>query len=315
MTRKELHVTLETVTPLLLHGADNKTPELRPPSFRGAMHYWWRAALGGVIGDKNLKALHELEGAVFGSTECGSPISLRLQALDIEKIKADLLPHKGKFISSGALVGSFELILTQPRCNDALVWDAACASLVLALTFGGVGQRSRRGYGALRVVDASEAKVKPFPTTKRGWETHVKKIGARAIDIAARFAIDYKTKPNRVRNLADYPCATDPGLIRLCDLQADTAIDAVIKFMEQVPKDDALGRIEAKRSGRTTKKRQASPLWVRPIQTGSSYGLLCTVLTSQFDGADYESVEKFLDRKFPGKDLTVRGWNLWPKQS
>lgn len=313
---KTLHITLETVTPLLLHGTNGKTPELRPPSFRGAMCYWWRAALGGVIGDKNLKALHELEGAVFGSTEHGSPISLRLGEVKVQNAepKPYLLPHKNIAKRDG-IVGAFELILTQPRHDDALVWEAACASLELALTFGGVGQRSRRGYGALQIVEATDSKVKPFPSTKRGWEAHVKRVGARAVDTAARFAIAYKAQSNRVENWADYSCATDQGLIRLCDLQAGTAMDAVKQFMERVPKDDALGRIEVKRNGRTVKKRQASPLWVRPIQTGSSYGLLCTVLTSQFDGANYQFVEEFLDKKFPGKDLTVRGWNLWPKQS
>jgi CRISPR-associated protein Cmr1 len=311
---RELRVTLETVTPLLLHGADNETPELRPPSFRGAMRYWWRAALGGVIGDKNLEGLHELEGTVFGSTERGSPIGLRLKALDIKKTKADLLPHKSKFIPSRALDGTFELILTQPRHDDALVWEAACASLELALTFSGVGQRSRRGYGALRIVEASDALVKPFPTTKQSWEERAKKVGARAVDVAARLAIRYRIRPSRVKDLADYPCATDQGLFWLCDLQASTAIDAVEKFMHKVPKNDALGRINLKKGQMVIKKRQASPLWVKPIQTESSYGLLCTLLASKFKGADYDFVEEFLNT-FTGKDFTVRGWNLWPKQS
>ncbi len=44
-----LTVTLETVTPLFLGGADPRgAPELRAPSFRGAMRYWLRAALGTV---------------------------------------------------------------------------------------------------------------------------------------------------------------------------------------------------------------------------------------------------------------------------
>jgi hypothetical protein len=50
-------------------------------------------------------------------------------------------------------------------------------------------------------------------------------------------------------------------------------------------------------------------LWVRPIQTGSSsYGLLCTVLTSDFNGADYDYVENFL-KDLGGEALEVKGWN------
>lgn len=43
----KLTVTLETVTPLFLGGADPRgEPELRPPAFRGTLRYWLRAALG-----------------------------------------------------------------------------------------------------------------------------------------------------------------------------------------------------------------------------------------------------------------------------
>lgn len=66
----ELTLTLETVTPLFLGGADPRgAPELRPPAFRGAMRYWLRAALGGVIGDSNLDELRRLESAVFGAAD------------------------------------------------------------------------------------------------------------------------------------------------------------------------------------------------------------------------------------------------------
>jgi CRISPR-associated protein Cmr1 len=314
MTREMLRVTLETVAPLLLYGADGKTPELRPPAFRGAMRYWWRAALGSIIGDENLKGLHDLENAVFGSPERGSPISLRIGTSNTRETNAYLLPHKGtprEKIRRKAIEGDFELILSQPRHDDALVWDAARASLELALTFGGVGQRSRRGYGTLRIVEASDDKVKTFPTTRRGWVAHVKQTGARAVDTAAQFAIAYQVLPNRVKTLANYPCATNAGLIRLCDLQARSAMDAVKHFMAQVPKDDALGRIGRRRGS----PRQASPLWVRPIQTGFSYSLLCTVLTSDFKGANYVFVKDFLDDKLPGEYLKVKGWNLWPKRS
>ena len=38
---------LETVTPLFLSGADQTIAELRPPAFRGALRYWFRALAGG----------------------------------------------------------------------------------------------------------------------------------------------------------------------------------------------------------------------------------------------------------------------------
>ncbi len=40
---KSIKFTLETITPLFLAGADGQTPELRPPSIKGMMRFWWRA--------------------------------------------------------------------------------------------------------------------------------------------------------------------------------------------------------------------------------------------------------------------------------
>jgi CRISPR/Cas system CMR-associated protein Cmr1 (group 7 of RAMP superfamily) len=210
------------------------------------------------------------------------------------------LPHKDIAKRDG-ITGSFELILTQPRHDDALVWDAACASLELALTFGGVGQRSRRGYGALQIVEASNDKVRVFVTTRRGWEFHVKRVTKQAIEAVARLTIekfpDFRWA--RAQNLADYPCATNAGMIRLYDWSEPTAMEAVKRFMRRTKEHRAFGGANP---------RQASPLWMRPIQIGNSYGLLCTVLTSDFRGANYDYLGNFLEN-LGGESLNVKGWN------
>ena len=33
---------LETVTPMFLHGYNNRILELRPPPFKSLFRYWWR---------------------------------------------------------------------------------------------------------------------------------------------------------------------------------------------------------------------------------------------------------------------------------
>jgi hypothetical protein len=75
---------------------------------------------------------------------------------------------------------------------------------------------------------------------------------------------------------------------------------AVTKFMESVPKLRAFG---------DSNPRQASPLWVRPIQLDERFGLLLTVLVSSFKGANYETVRNFLEEKYKGDGITVEGWN------
>ena len=298
---RELTVTLETVTPMLVRGADNRTPELRPPSFRGSMRYWLRAALGGVIGDSNLDGLHELESAVFGSPELGSAIGIRLRDMNTSKYKACILPHKNKGRAE-ALTGNFELVMSQTRQVSPVIWDAARASLELALTFGGVGLRSRRGYGTLRIVKAPKSGLTAFPATLNGWKAHVERVAQVAIATAMTLADAHKVPVSGLTaGPATYPCATQSGLIRLCDMRASSpAMQTVTLFMKRTPKNNALGGINP---------RQASPLWVRPIQTGpTTYGLLCVVLASRFSGANYGFVKEFLD-KFPGEYLSVKGWN------
>jgi CRISPR-associated protein Cmr1 len=297
-------VTLETVTPLFLGGAELR-PELRPPAFRGALRYWLRAALGGVIGDNNFAGLHRLESAVFGSTDSGSPIQIRRHGNPRES-EEKVLPHKEgrqaasrKAFSSGQ---TFKLSLSQFRSDDEPTWQSACSALNLALTLGGVGLRSRRGHGTLRVIQSSDLAIVPLtPTILAGWRQHLQQVTENAL-VAARALAQSRgvALAQLPTGSAHYPCATQRGLIRLCALQAARAIDAVTQFMQQAPGDYAFGGI---------RPRQASPLWVRPIRLDDGYGLLLTVLASRFHGEKYETVRSFLDKEFPGEEIRVKGWN------
>lgn len=300
--RKTLTVTLETVTPLFLGGAELR-PELRPPAFRGALRYWLRAALGGVIGDKNLEGLHRLESAVFGSTDYGSPIQVRVRGDHLQSSDEKILPHKNagprKAFSTGQKI---ELVLSELRKNDDAIWRAACSALNLALTFGGVGLRSRRGHGTLRVAQSSDLTIVPStPSTLGGWKQHLQQVTENATAAARNLAQSQNVAPIQLQTgPARYPRANQKGLIRLCDTEAASALAAVTQFMQKAPKLQAFGGISP---------RQASPLWVRPIQLGEQYGLLLTVLASQFNGANYDTVQNFLDKEFPGEEIRVKGWN------
>ena len=311
-----LKVTLEAVTPLFLGGANPRAePELRPPSFRGALRYWLRAALGGVIGDQDINLLRKMESTVFGSTDHCSPIRIRLRhPSGMSQItEAKVLPHingqrtgERKAFASGQ---KFELIMWQDRNHGEHgeeVWRAACSALVLSLTFGGVGLRSRRGYGTLRVHESSNAELATvFPVSLEDWKKHIEEKVKSAVE-SVRQLCEAKNKnildtlPAEPAEPTKFPCANKLSLIRLFNLEAQSAMGAITHFMKAVPKHPALGGI---------RPRQSSPLWVRPIQTGDKYGLLFCVLASSFDGCDYAFVRQFLDKHFPGCDITVEGWN------
>lgn len=185
---RSLTVTLETVTPLFLGGADpHGVPELRAPSFRGALRYWLRAALGGVLGDHDLDALRKAEAGVFGSAgESGRTISAvgirigkdarlrsetysRLVAGDQERTCPGLAylffaarPTKREKERS-ALLGNFTLTLVLwPGVKESEKrLQKAYAALWLLTRLGGIGNRVRRGAGAIQTVNHSG--VVPLP--------------------------------------------------------------------------------------------------------------------------------------------------------
>src|SRR2546421_12182581 len=77
---QEVTFTLRTLTPLFLAGADQTKAELRAPTFRGLMRYWQRALVGGLFGTdrKGLEKVSEAETAVFGATDTGSAVSVKV---------------------------------------------------------------------------------------------------------------------------------------------------------------------------------------------------------------------------------------------
>ena len=63
-----LTATFAVTTPLFLGGADlqNGRPELRPPSIKGVLRFWWRA-LAWSRHDGDLSKIHSAEAELFGA--------------------------------------------------------------------------------------------------------------------------------------------------------------------------------------------------------------------------------------------------------
>ena len=172
----KVHIILKTVTPLFLGGANPRgAPELRPTPFRGALRFWLRALLGGVLGD-DVKALRDAEAKVFGSTERASSIVIRLQQPDqLPRVTFSMIAERrGKRYNKPGIAYlffsargtrrerersaikegvSFELTMRTRLGSDAdESFRQACAALWLMTHLGGVGSRVRRGAGALQVM-------------------------------------------------------------------------------------------------------------------------------------------------------------------
>ncbi|MCS7252016.1 MAG: type III-B CRISPR module RAMP protein Cmr1 [Thermoflexus sp.] len=174
-----LNVTLESVTPIFMGGADPRgRPELRAASFRGALRFWLRALLGATARGRELHELQRAESEVFGSTEKASPIIVIVRVREkLATVKfSDLIAQKKEekrewpgikylfFAARETKKGELERqaisegqqislqIRPRPGWRNDEAMRRAYAALWLLSYFGGVGARWRRGAGGLQVT-------------------------------------------------------------------------------------------------------------------------------------------------------------------
>ncbi len=179
-----LTFTCKIITPMFLAGADGKTPELRAASVKGALRFWWRA----MQREADPKALKAKEDAIFGGVGSGkegkaqrSKVILQVvpgkgcqpkdgttKGLPQHKVKTR---HKGKisninlleylaygvtgkgyterpYFDSGA---EFQIILRFHPLLTAEVKKEVITALVLLEAYGGLGSKSRNGFGSISV--------------------------------------------------------------------------------------------------------------------------------------------------------------------
>ncbi len=178
---QEVTFSLRTLTPLFLAGADQTKAELRAPTFRGLMRYWLRALLGGLFGTdrKGLEKVIEAETAVFGATDTGSAVSIKVSDASsepkefTEQISVRVggkwqATGKGYLLWSMARSGRadkgnlkparwffppgtrFQVTLSTRDGNETKLKQAVAAFWLLT-HLGSIGSRSRRCAGSLAV--------------------------------------------------------------------------------------------------------------------------------------------------------------------
>jgi CRISPR-associated protein Cmr1 len=171
METREFEV--EIVTPLFLGGADIKKAELRAPSIKGALRFWWRA----LYGSDDLEDMKKREAEIFGSTARKSSFDLQIHTItdclpklcDLPKGKEFLVQsRRGKFrlgILDYLAFGhrDFKTGYTKehiPEKNEFKVKfviknqtykteiENAFRMLV---SYGGLGAKSRNGFGSVYI--------------------------------------------------------------------------------------------------------------------------------------------------------------------
>jgi CRISPR-associated protein Cmr1 len=180
----------ELITPLFGGGVragenDNITP-ISGKTIRGHLRFWWRATRGGQFGgdEKGLKKMKEREAEIWGAASTPnkpSPSQVQIEVCDISKVGVAETPYEaGGRVSNGWKILAyaafpfqdnpqsvskfkFTLKISHPESiksadgDKTPLRDEIEAALWAWETFGGIGARTRRGFGALRTSEALPA--------------------------------------------------------------------------------------------------------------------------------------------------------------
>ena len=172
----QLTVQLETLTPTFMSGNPQGAFELRPPSLKGMLRFWWRAYYwGSGTTDIPPDELERQEGTIFGTaTGDGrkSPFSLRVQDVQREKAIKSFPeaydPLLFKYLAYGPKCPPhhvrFNLVL---NFADIAIERDVILTIYFWTLFGAMGAKSRNGFGNVRVINAEEVFDKyalPYPS-------------------------------------------------------------------------------------------------------------------------------------------------------
>ncbi len=194
-----IEARFEVVTPLFCAGADPKRAELRLPSFKGVLRFWWRAlAWSRLNGDLN--EIQSQESEIFGSADGGqSRVRMRLvvnrapvtvtsgQVLTKTPRGDDVVGQGARYLGYGVMeafarckkktqAGQLTQKKTQAgqltrsclrapidftvslQCRDLdnAALDSVRDALKALGLLGGMGAKSRKGYGSLVLKSLKE---------------------------------------------------------------------------------------------------------------------------------------------------------------
>ena len=179
----ELEAKFRVITPMFMSGADKNIAELRVPSIKGALRFWFRAMAFGRLG--SVDKVKEEEARIFGSAgnDMGqAKIHLRLKVNDsVDQYKDQILKYtNGQPVGPGARYLGYGVVESVPSkkrntkegqilrsclrypfdgtlsilikrgTSDGDIQSIANAIIALGF-FGGLGSKSRKGYGSFNL--------------------------------------------------------------------------------------------------------------------------------------------------------------------
>lgn len=340
------------VTPLFMGGADQSTPELRVPGIKGALRFWWRAlAWNWCKGD--LSKIRDLEGRIFGSTEhgqsgvimdlCGANAKFTNESF-FEKRQGLMYLGYGP-IEKGKLtrdylkppVDAILRIRIRPKNSDEKapsesIADQLSKALIAMGLFGGLGSRSRRGFGSFNLIELNvDGKTKfKCPNSKDQLKEEIRKFikCLNLYDTLPEYtAFSPKTEIYLFKNMNTDPLGLLDGVgnamieYRLgtrgkssgkriqSRFKADTELAKKIALGEQVnghprrlffglPHNYHFKDLEKNLEIRgTNHNRRASPLLIHVQMVGTQYTAVATLMPAMFLPSDEQILIRATEEK------------------
>ncbi|MEW6673479.1 MAG: type III-B CRISPR module RAMP protein Cmr1 [Thermodesulfobacteriota bacterium] len=175
-SRIQREFEVEVVTPMFLGGANLSEAELRTPSLKGMIRFWWRATCG--IDD--IQKLKNKEGKIFGDTSQKAHFSVHIENIYNVKPVSINLPKGQTFPVKKFKVGIIDYLSfglrdtkkylrqhypsgTKFSVNFTFSGEKIEAEVLKAFRslahFGGLGAKSRNGFGSLALNDESKPAI------------------------------------------------------------------------------------------------------------------------------------------------------------
>lgn len=160
----EIQATFKATTPMFISGADQSAAQLRMPSIKSAIRFWWRALAWGWY-DETLTEIQKRDFELFGSTKGQANVLMKLGDVNLKQNQDDFSRLKGAiYLGYGVMNytgeltrlplgrdSTFSVSFNLDRVGNEQRKELLGAIKVFGL-LGGLGSKSRKGYGSVTLL-------------------------------------------------------------------------------------------------------------------------------------------------------------------
>jgi len=279
---KQVRFSCQTITPMCLSGADGNTPEFRVPSLKGSLRFWWRAAQA----QPNTQLLCEEDNSIFGGagksqgkSKFHLSIDSNFSPQNAQAVRL-LSHHTGDGnckLCNGNCKASrlFKAIPSNQMFQIGMVINPKAAmyaemliSLVqLAAALGGLGKRSRRGFGSYIVKSVDDITV-----DNTAYLSYIHQLLEKISP--GKYQIH-----NEVISIKNIPDAKYPYImeIQLGKPFPSHSSDALLRAIGQASHD-----FDSDYTGTVKGARLASPIYISAAKNETGYFPVITTLKTVF---------------------------------